>query len=207
MNIWIVRHGETEWNVKRKIQGRGNSPLTRTGRLQAQTNGQLLAKVSIDAIFASPAGRVRETLEHMKLECEKPVDFLDDLQEMNMGEWEGVVWEKVKDRWPEEFESFTADRRHNRPPGGECFKDVEARARAVYARISAVDINNAVIVSHGGTSRALMQVALSLSEDEINDARFLNSVVHCFDTASPKATVSHFVSGKGPVAGLHKRSQ
>src|SRR5437763_3202677 len=107
--ILLVRHGETEWNLERRIQGRLDSPLTERGVAQAHAIGRLVANFP-DAlsvrIVASPLGRARRTAEiiceHVVPELELVID--DRLREISVGAWDGLTYHDVALRSPGIFD-------------------------------------------------------------------------------------------------------
>lgn len=78
---YLVRHGETEWNAASRMQGQLDSPLTSLGRQHARTSGRLLARLGVDTVFASPLGRVRETLAILSEHVTVTSAFDDRLKE------------------------------------------------------------------------------------------------------------------------------
>ena len=126
---YLVRHGETEWNAAARMQGRLDSGLTPLGREHAKCSGQLLARLGVDAIFASPLGRVRETLAIAAQDLPLPVVFDDRLEEWSGGGWSGEFHADLPVKWPVEWAAWVTDRYHCRSPGGENFVEPR-RSRA-----------------------------------------------------------------------------
>jgi broad specificity phosphatase PhoE len=116
---YLVRHGETEWNAISRMQGQLDSPLTVLGRRHARTSATLLARLGVDAIFASPLGRVRETVAIIGERVPLPVTFDDRLKEWSAGLWSGELHADLKHKWPTEWARWDADRYTYRPPGAE----------------------------------------------------------------------------------------
>ena len=197
MRTWyLVRHGQTEWNAAARMQGQLDSPLTALGRGQARASGQLLARLGVDAVFASPLGRVRETLDLMALPA-TPV-FDDRLKEWSSGAWSGELYADLPKRWPGEFAAWNADRYHQRAPGGENFVDLAERARSF---VAAAQGDRIAVVAHGFLNRALAEALLALSPAETLQIRQGNDVV--IRVTVPSA--DHFVGGTGPIRGLPPR--
>src|SRR5678815_298177 len=107
---YLVRHGETEWNASSRMQGQLDSRLTPLGRKHAKNSARLLARLGVDAVFASPLGRVRETVEIVQTELAVPVTFDDRLKEWSAGEWSGELHAEIPRRWPAEYTAWNADR-------------------------------------------------------------------------------------------------
>jgi broad specificity phosphatase PhoE len=154
--ILLVRHGETEWNLQRRIQGRLDSPLTERGRAQAHAIGQLVRSLP-DAAFvrivASPLGRAQRTAEiiaaHLDAEAELVID--DRLREISVGSWDGLTYRDIEIRSPGVFDG---DGRHDwyfRAPDGETYAAFAARVAEWLAEVTEARL--LVAVTHGIVSR------------------------------------------------------
>ncbi|SDE94197.1 histidine phosphatase family protein [Limimaricola pyoseonensis] len=153
--IYVLRHGETEWNAARRMQGGLDSPLTPLGRAQARAMGRALAARGITAVthrvLTSPQGRARATAELALGPDHAPEPRL---REIAMGDWSGRDRAEIDRRWPgppgEHFLDFYA-----RAPGGEGFAALWARCALLLASLD----GPAVLVTHGMTSRVLRTIA------------------------------------------------
>jgi broad specificity phosphatase PhoE len=199
---YLVRHGETEWNATARMQGQLDSPLTALGRDHARTSGRLLARLGVDAMFASPLGRVRETLaivsEHVNV---TPV-FDHRLMEWSAGAWSGELYSDLPRLWPDEWAAWTADRYNQRSPGGENFADLAARARSFVEAANGPAGERVAVLAHGFFNRALAEVLLGLSPVETMQIRQANDVVIRIVVTHGVASVDHFVGDARPVTGL-----
>ena len=88
MKVYIVRHGQTDWNVQHKAQGRSDIPLNETGRRQAEELRDKIKDIKFDAVYASPLKRARETAE-IATDGEYKIVFDDRLMERSFGDFEG----------------------------------------------------------------------------------------------------------------------
>ena len=130
--LYIVRHGQTEWNVARRMQGRWDSPLTALGRTQADLHGRTLAREGgVDAVVASPLGRTRDTAERVNAHLDAPLRFDDALMERDCGDWSGLTLDEIERAYPAEWRARADDPYHHRPPAGENLVDMEARVAAL----------------------------------------------------------------------------
>jgi broad specificity phosphatase PhoE len=206
MRTWyLVRHGETEWNAVRRMQGQLDSVLTPEGRAHASANGELLARLGVDAVYASPLGRVRESLDLMAahVPLAKSAIFDDRLMEWSGGDWDGFYYAEVVQRWPAEFAAWEADRHNVRAPGGENFIDLHDRASAFLADIAHAPGPRIAIVAHGFLNRALAACLTGCDASTVMDIRQANDTVMRIRTdASGARHVDHFIAGAGPHAGL-----
>lgn len=198
---YLVRHGETEWNAASRMQGQLDSRLTALGRDHAKRSGRLLARLGVDAIFASPLGRVRETIAIVAEDVPLPVVFDERLKEWSGGAWSGELYADLVNKWPEEWAAWEADRYHYRSPGGENFADLADRARA-FLRDTAMSGERVAIVAHGFLNRTLAGVLLALSPADTVRISQGNDTVIRIREDDGVVVADHFVSGDGPRPGL-----
>jgi uncharacterized phosphatase len=147
--LYLVRHGETDWNRQRRIQGRTDIPLNATGREQALMTGHRFAALGAwDGLYASPLSRARETAEIIGREVglDAP-ELLRALVERDYGEAEGLDWLEVERRYPDGMAV----------PGRESRHDVADRVvpALVDLALSRPDAR-LIVVSHGGAIRAVL---------------------------------------------------
>ncbi len=200
--IYFVRHGQTEWNVTGRFQGQWDSDLTATGRRQAETHGRLLCAVELDALFASPLGRVRQTVEIIRRHVELPVTYDDRLKEWDCGDWSGHLRTEVESRWSEEWAALVADRFHYRGPGCENYPDMFERAAPFVDELLASDATTVAVVSHGMIGKVMISILLGLEEEDTLAVYQANDVVFRVTLDAPRAVAHHFREGEGPVPGL-----
>jgi broad specificity phosphatase PhoE len=145
--VYVVRHGETEWSLSGQHTGVTDIPLTENGRAVARRLQPILAKVSFSLVLTSPLGRARETCELVGLGGRATVE--PDLMEWNYGEYEGLTAKQIH-----------AKRRgwvifRDGSPGGETPEDVAVRADRVIARVRAAP-GNVALFAHGHIFRVLV---------------------------------------------------
>jgi broad specificity phosphatase PhoE len=135
--IFLIRHGETEWNRLRRFQGHSDLPLNSKGQSQAQALAQTLKNNSINAIYSSPLKRAVETAIHIgTFHPSTPLIKESGLKEMNLGEFEGVdaqQWAAQHQEFRKAWEENPADLAI---PGGESLRKVQMRAIDAFERIS-----------------------------------------------------------------------
>jgi len=168
--IYFIRHGETDWNAARRLQGQTDISLNDTGRQQAARNGHVLRQLlpnfeDLDFV-ASPLSRTRETMEIVRKSVGlEPAGYRTDprLREICFGHWEGFTWSELPERDPEGYEARLADPFNWRPRGGESYRDLMER---IVGWLESLE-GNAVIVSHGGVSRVLRGHLLGIDPSEV----------------------------------------
>jgi broad specificity phosphatase PhoE len=161
--LYYVRHGLTEWNVQRRLQGRLDVPLNDEGRSQARRCGQILrrrfahdGRVPGDFVYvSSPLVRARETMELVRATIGLPAAGYEvdpRLAEIDFGDWEGLTYQDVVKRDGDVVARRESDKWGFLPPGGESYAQVTARVGAWYDELG----RDAVVAAHGGTARALL---------------------------------------------------
>lgn len=129
MKLLLIRHGETDWNIEKRIQGSTDIPLNENGHTQAITlaNTLSLRPVPISALYTSPLTRAAQTAQVIADRLSLPCQKITDLREIEFGLWEGLRWDEVKARFPEEFAIWYKNRRDTHPPKGESYLDLLKR--------------------------------------------------------------------------------
>ena len=150
MRLYFARHGETDWNVKRLIQGTTDTELNENGRRQARELAEKLKDSGIRRVYTSPLKRANETGRIVAEELGVPCFVKAGLEELDLGEWEGCNWDEVKAKWPDEFEKRQADIANVPPPNGETYLQLAARVVNAVKKILAETDGDTLMVSHGG---------------------------------------------------------
>jgi probable phosphoglycerate mutase len=156
----LLRHGQTPMSVEKRYAGRTDVPLTETGLAQAAAAAKRLAPAGIDAIVASPLRRTVQTAEAVAAVTGVPVTTDEGFRETDFGDWDGLTFAEVRERWPSEMTAWLADPQIA-PPGGESFAEVSERVSAALARVLADRAGQRVlIVSHVTPIKTLVTAAL-----------------------------------------------
>lgn len=217
--LYIVRHGETQWNVAGRVQGHGDSPLTTRGERQARANGALLARLGgVAEMRVSPLGRTRQTAALLLEQHPEPhprVAFEPALMERHSGTWEGLTGAQIAARDPALWAVRDDDPYHHRPPGGESHVDLEQRTATVVAELQAhlagvgPVAGPMAVVTHGVLGRVLIKRLLGLQPAEAMRVLQPNHLVYRLEANSAGSVVgpedivvSHFLNGRGPHLGL-----
>ncbi|MXV80722.1 MAG: histidine phosphatase family protein [Chloroflexi bacterium] len=162
---YLVRHGQTEWNRTRRIQGQSDVPLNEHGRAQAEALGKRLSDVRFDAAYSSDLSRTMESAELVTAARACEIVPTPELREFSYGEWEGMTIAEIEAQAPERLRRRLQGRNEDfAGPGGENACDVLERVRAFYER--ALQRHGAgdrlLVVAHGGSLRALLVCLLDL---------------------------------------------
>jgi probable phosphoglycerate mutase len=152
--LYILRHGETEWNAENRMQGELNSPLTPKGEMDATHQGKILAGLDLTgfSFVCSPQGRAFQTAGIALARIADHVRTDDRLREIGVGDWSGHLRDELP--MPEGKDPFMAQ--YEIAPNGEGFARLEARCRAFVDELA----GPAVLVTHGITSRMIRSILI-----------------------------------------------
>ncbi len=164
ITLYVVRHGETDWNVAGRLQGHTDTQLNDWGRAQAVQNGQRLLQQKLNTetldFVASPLMRAHETMQLLRGAMGLPsLGFSTDdrLKELSYGRCEGSTWSQLPPVDAQGIER-ASDFFNWRPEGGESYADVMARTQGWLAEMT----RDAIVVTHGGITRALRGLVASI---------------------------------------------
>ena len=154
--LFLVRHGETDWNAAGRWQGQTDVPLNPRGREQAREVAGRLRAAGLAAVASSDLLRARSTAEIVAAELGLTVNHLDAaLRERRFGCFEGLTREEVAARFPEAWARYVADP-GPAPPGGESREELLGRLLPAIASAAARLPGPLLVVLHGGAMRALL---------------------------------------------------
>lgn len=157
--IYIVRHGETEWNVKGLLQGHKDSPLTKEGVNQAKKISKKLGHIKFDLIFSSDLLRAKRTAEIIAEERKLAIETSRLLRERYFGTFEGKPHHSVRKAFGQVLDSLKENERFKYNFSGGIESDEELTVRlTTFLREAAITYpgKNILVVTHGGTMRALL---------------------------------------------------
>jgi broad specificity phosphatase PhoE len=170
VTLYLVRHGETDWNRAQRYQGQRDIPLNETGRAQARRNGASLKKlqpaISAADFVSSPLSRAVETMEILRFEMDlDPLAYRRDsrLLELNYGHWEGHLASGLADIDPHGVAAKAQDPFGWRPRGGESYADLMVRISVWLETIE----HDTVAITHGGVSRVARGAVLPLDTRDV----------------------------------------
>jgi phosphoserine phosphatase len=156
--IYLVRHGETEWNKEGKFQGSTDIHLSKEGIVQAQLLKEVFHN-NFDYVYTSPLSRARQTAEilckdHPKV---KPV-VIEDLREINFGAWEGLTIHQIRKQYPNEYLSWYNDEINGNLVGGDLsLRNASNRAKKAILRLAEKHPGKRLVfVAHGGIIKAAL---------------------------------------------------
>lgn len=174
MKLYIVRHGQTEWNEAKKLQGWQNSNLTQEGIKGAKLLSKRLEKVKFDFVYSSPQTRALDTAGYIKKEDEKLI-VLDEIKEMGFGDWEGLEKEELEKNHGQEYYNFWKKPHLYKTSGGESFEELKDRVKSGIDKIIKNGGENVLLVSHGVVIKTIQSMVKGYSLEEFWTPPFLEN--------------------------------
>jgi phosphoserine phosphatase len=166
--VFLMRHGQTRWNLEERFQGSGDSPLTEEGKMQAIQAAERLKDLKVTAVYCSPRKRAIQTAMPIAESLNLKVIEKSGLEEIALGEWEGKTYSEIKTLDPEGYNSFFHHPESFRGVrGGESLQEVRQRSVSTVEQLAAKHAGQKIlVVSHAVTIRLLLTYYLPCS---IND--------------------------------------
>lgn len=191
MKLYLVRHGESECNVQRRLYGRTDCSLTEKGCRQAREVGEKLAGEKIDLCLSSPLIRAAETARLALAGRGVRIELEDGLMEQFMGEFENRPFEQMMAEQPELVNAMLSDWTTVVPPGGESFESLRARVKAVIERAAARDLDT-LFVAHNGPLSTMLMLLLEMPNSAVNRLWFEQGCWSCVELKNGTARLLYF---------------
>jgi len=178
--VYIVRHGESVWNLEQRLQGGQDPALSEAGYRQAARVAEVLEGLGVAAVYSSPLRRAAETARIIAGALRVPVHLHADLREIGMGAWEGMPFRDLLARDGEAYRAWIAAPADCLPPEGEPMAAFADRVMAALGEVrEKYPRNDAVVVTHGVVARVLVARTLGLDLNLIYRMRVSNCSVSC----------------------------
>lgn len=195
MLLHIVRHGQTHWNVERRIQGHLDSELDETGFEQARKRGKDFADTQFSAVYSSSSLRTRQTTEKLlgkrmasgKVDQKYSVLYMDELREVCLGVWEGKLWNNIEAKYPDMVEAHRKATDDFSVEGAESMHQTQKRGvnaieSIIKTQKDATQSHNyaeVLIVSHGAIMKYILAYYLSIPLTTLHALPSLPNCAHC----------------------------
>lgn len=190
--VYLIRHGATEANERRPyiLQGRGiNGPLSERGQAQADAVATFLADHRVDAVYCSELVRACQTAERVAAAHRLTPQTVADLGEVDVGRWEGMSWNVIREEFPEAYEAFMADCMQNPYLEGESYADVGQRTLPALEEILTRHPGQTVaVVAHNVVNRVCLGRLLDLSTQRIRTLKQSNCCINVIERDESGAT-------------------
>jgi len=206
MHLHLIRHGQTDWNATRRIQGQAESHLDTTGEAQATALGEELADIPFRSAYISSAQRTRETAERVLAGRDLPRHFRDDLREMRLGRWETHMWPDIEKDEPGQVGLYRAFDDRFRIEGAERLSGMQQRGIDAIADIVSIEHrdgagqdDHVAIVSHGFLLRAILADVLARPLTDFEGTTALPNCAHSIvDVDASGASSAVTIASKPP---------
>jgi 2,3-bisphosphoglycerate-dependent phosphoglycerate mutase len=158
--FWLVRHGQTDWNIDERWQGHSDIPLNTAGVEQARLLAEKLTGQHFDTLYSSDLQRAAQTAEVIGASLGLAYQTDPRLREINLGQWEGMLVSDVRQQFPDAWKERQRDPLNARPPGGETLPEVAARLEQAFTDIAhAYPAGKVLVVSHGLALKTMVCLA------------------------------------------------
>lgn len=155
--LYLVRHGETEWNRKGVLQGQLNSSLTEEGLLQTEEFSPEITALNPDIVYSSHQERAVVTAEILTRDLDREILIDPDLSEMNFGVFQGHTWDHIESEMKDLYDLYREDDPDFTIPGGESHNRFHKRVTGALQRIADAHPGKKIlIISHGGSINKML---------------------------------------------------
>jgi probable phosphoglycerate mutase len=179
--LYIVRHGETQWNKQAMQQGQLNSPLSETGQAQAQCLIQGFSNIYLDKIYSSDLGRAYHTALIIAESKDMTITQDPRLRERHLGIMQGLTKEQFKEQYPQEWKSFISEDPDYILPQGESARQRQQRSVTALEEIARKHGGETLlVVTHGGVLQGLFRQVLGLPQDKPRHFSLFNGAINRF---------------------------
>jgi probable phosphoglycerate mutase len=183
--VLLIRHGETAWNAKKRLQGHLDIPLSTVGQRQAAALGRALEKEALDAVISSDLQRARQTAEAIAAPRGMPVHVDTGLRERCYGAFEGMLHGEIAQRYPDAYQAWQTREINARFPDGEHVAETlhEFSQRSVDAITRIVRggrYRKVALVAHGGVLECAYRAAQGRGFAHARDFDILNASINRF---------------------------
>lgn len=203
--IFLVRHGETTFNVVGRLGGSSQTKenvLSSLGKKQVRLLASHLARLGVGAIYSSPLPRALETAKIISRRVRKPIVLDDSFREVGVGVLEGVAFEEVEKRFPRNFDRMCANPWRSSVAGAEPLIRVQYRLLSSFRKIVSSHHNqNVVIVAHNLANRVLLSSLLGISLQNIRILKQYNACLNILTFGKDGFRI-HLINGPHDPSGF-----
>lgn len=181
MRLFLVRHGETEWNKEEIFRGKKDIPLNERGREQARKTGIFLKNFKIEKIYSSPLLRAKETASILSELSGAPVFLMDEFIDIDFGVWEGLPLEEVKKEFPEQFEIWKRYPHRWKVDKSETLKEVRRRVLRGIKLLKKEQTTEVLIVTHRVICKLIAMILLGIPNSGFWKIKFDPASISLFE--------------------------
>lgn len=178
LKLYLVRHGESAWNVQHLYTGQTDVPLSQVGEAQAQRVAENLSTLAFEAVYASPLKRAHDTAQPIAAALEMPLRLDARLSEIHHGAWEGNPAAVIREQYADEYLAWRTQPHRVKMPEGESLDDVSERLQTFLQELLTDHSDGSVmIVSHDAVLRVIVLQTLRMGLEYFWRWRFDNASV------------------------------
>lgn len=181
--IYVIRHGQSMGNLERRLLGHTDLPLTDLGKKQAERAAAYLAPFGITRVYSSDLQRAMQTVAPLSEKLSLPLIPEPGLREIDAGDWEGLPFTEIKQKWAEEYHVFRADLGRSTPPHGESTQHAADRLYETISRIVRENEGEKILLaSHAAVICMFTARVLGLAPQDVQRLRLAsNASVSVFE--------------------------
>lgn len=177
--LYVVRHGETDWNRAGRLQGRIDVPLNDTGVTQARALARYFEDRRLSRVLTSPLSRATMTAAAIAGAAACPCEEADELVEIHHGVWQGLTIDHIQARDPQLWTRWNSQPSSTQPPGAECLRATLARVDGLLQRLTPGE--DTCLVTHGVISQAIIVRLTGMHPDDMFTIAQSNGCVNLFE--------------------------
>ncbi len=201
LKLYLVRHGESAWNVKHLYTGRQDVPLSELGELQAQRVAEKFAAREVTALYVSPLKRAYDTAKPLALRKQILAQTDARLAEIHHGAWEGNPAAVIQEQYAAEYLAWRTQPHRVKMPDGESLVEVSRRAQFFLHDVMARHaVGNVLIVTHDAVLRVIVLYALRMELEYFWRWRFDNASVSVLEWVATETERERAATEPGSVA-------
>ena len=163
-NLYIIRHGESIGNINGKFNGSNNLPLSEKGINQAKSLNKFIKSIDYNIVYSSPLNRAYDTAKYSINNEKVEINVLDDLREINGGDWEGSNWVDLPIVWPKIYDDWINNPANLQMPNGDSMVGFSKRCIKVFNDIISKNRNKIILVYAHGAVIKVMQTYFSYKD-------------------------------------------
>jgi len=189
MQIYVIRHGETEWNKEEIFRGRKDIPLNEAGKRQAKWVGLYFSEKRIDRLVSSPLSRAVQTAEPISKATGAAVEPMEEFTDINFGIWEGLPLREVEERYPSDLKLWKESPEKLRIEGGESLAMVRERISGGFGKITAGEEGTIAVATHRVICKVIVLHFLRIGNEHFWDIKFDPGSITLLEHKGAKSTL------------------
>ncbi len=200
MKLFLCRHGETDFNVQKRLQGVMETPINGHGKLQARLVAEKLAREGFDYAFCSPLVRCRQTAEEiMRHQKGMQLVYREELKEVDLGKYAGMDRHEIEEKFPGDWAKRVDNKYRFVHEGGESYEEADLkRVKPLLAEFrEKYSSRKILVITHAGIARLIVGNLLGLHAAEKMRVEFPNDCIYTIDYLPHKTTIRHFLAETG----------